>query len=453
MNSIAQITFTALQVYLFFIYAKIRINKYFWIQVLSKFGMMLLFGINLSVWLSTLVEEAREEIAGHEEHDAQLPQGTTTASHHFAANDVVQNSSYSTNGHTLTPSYKCSDGIQNAFSPYLFPCVIEHSLLSASMVYIIWTKVGEKVQMRRTTYIEDGNIDASEEKDENHVGTPKTDFLGRVEVGNRHHNGYFTYHFGTYLGFLLLCFILVVIMMFLHNAGQEKHSNWLFELHRWHSTVTLFVADFLFNILSIVTSIFTYIKMSPLAKKNTFLKEARHRRERRMFAEENRHQFKMLDKALMGVSYMGVLGYTILTFIAGIFGDTENDSLRTLVMVSICIDIISTTMQTVFLVAFALPRRSITREHAIEKPGRQGLIFLQFINFCLWALDTFALRSADPNTLQQNFYSFTAWAILSTLTFPLVIWFRFHSVVVLADVVKHSYTDKYVGLKTTKKRR
>ncbi|XP_022690986.1 uncharacterized protein LOC111261636 isoform X2 [Varroa jacobsoni] len=83
-----------------------------------------------------------------------------------------------------------------------------------------------------------------------------------------------------------------------------------------------------------------------------------------------------------------------------------------------------------------------SHDQAERKPGREMVTFLILCNFSMWAINTLETRRADSNPVQMHFYGFWAWTIITHVTAPLVIFFRFHSTVCLCDIWKRAYKVK-----------
>lgn len=84
-------------------------------------------------------------------------------------------------------------------------------------------------------------------------------------------------------------------------------------------------------------------------------------------------------------------------------------------------------------------RRVGNAEHDQSKPGRQTVIFLLIINLASWLVYTFEVQKSEANPVQLNFYGFLPWAVVQRLTLPLCIFYRFHSVIVHAEIWKNTY--------------
>lgn len=67
------------------------------------------------------------------------------------------------------------------------------------------------------------------------------------------------------------------------------------------------------------------------------------------------------------------------------------------------------------------------------------ITFLLIINLSMWVIYTFALKQAENSDIFIVYYSGLAWKIISNLSLPLIIFFRFHSTVCLADIWTNAY--------------
>ena len=66
-----------------------------------------------------------------------------------------------------------------------------------------------------------------------------------------------------------------------------------------------------------------------------------------------------------------------------------------------------------------------TRTQQYTKPGRQLITFLLFANITLWILDTFMTHSWITQDVQLKFYGLLAWGIISRISLPLLIFYRY----------------------------
>ncbi|XP_013398128.1 otopetrin-3 [Lingula anatina] len=250
---------------------------------------------------------------------------------------------------------------------------------------------------------------------------------------------YVNNHCGLFVGMLVILASVAVIIVFLYLMYNGKSPD----LANSH----LFGTKIFINALSILVTIATHIQIKGLMKKTDNLKEMGRlgRDPRRHVPSRGQQHQQSMDKALLGIATLGLLTYCMLTIIAGLSTAGMEAALTT--ADAFCTST-QAIIQSLFLVTSFLPRRATLREHREKRPGRQGLVFLLCCNFCLWALNSFGLRNEIANHVQIEFYSFKTWIILSHVSLPLLILFRFHSLVCIADVISHAYTAKYIGLES-----
>ena len=90
----------------------------------------------------------------------------------------------------------------------------------------------------------------------------------------------------------------------------------------------------------------------------------------------------------------------------------------------------------------AARRMCSTRHQMLTKPGRQVITFLVFANATLWLMDTFMAHDAITQGLQARFFGFLAWGVVSRISVPLVVFYRFYSTVALIEIWKNTYKTK-----------
>jgi hypothetical protein len=158
------------------------------------------------------------------------------------------------------------------------------------------------------------------------------------------------------------------------------------------------------------------------------------------------HSFRKpydLDNLLSSVTIVGAYIYAIFSMIsAGINVDTMK-SKNIVVLIQNSLLLIQVSCQGM-IVAEAGRRICATRNQQLAKPGRQLITFLLFANITLWILDTFMTHNWITQELQLQFYGLLAWGIISRISLPLLIFYRFHSCVVLVEIWKNTYRTKEV---------
>ena len=123
-NPILQATFTFAQMYFIFTYSRLMINKF---KLLARLGLMHLVATNLCTWIRTLGKETVAELNGH---------GHNVTSSVLAS--LEENSCHKED---------IMGGILKTVSPYLYPFIVEYSLIGAAFLYVMWCNIGRRQQI------------------------------------------------------------------------------------------------------------------------------------------------------------------------------------------------------------------------------------------------------------------------------------------------------------------
>lgn len=105
------------------------------------------------------------------------------------------------------------------------------------------------------------------------------------------------------------------------------------------------------------------------------------------------------------------------------------------------ISLIQTTCQTAFILDATFRRTDSIEQHK-RKPGRQIVTFLIVANMTLWLLNTLQKNRAEFRPTHLEFYGVWAWTIITHISMPLAIFYRFHSTICLFEVWKNVYKFK-----------
>ncbi len=143
-----------------------------------------------------------------------------------------------------------------------------------------------------------------------------------------------------------------------------------------------------------------------------------------------------LDEVLHAVALIGQYVFCVFTVVAGRYNtDTYGGSL---VMATSILLMVQATLQTVFIVQ-GLRRSSARQFHETKKPGREYITFLLVSNIAMWGMNTFQVLRTDSNPVALQFYSILPWSIVTHISTPMAIFYRFHSTVCLANIWKNAY--------------
>ena len=146
-NPVLQMIFTFMQMYYIFMHSRLNINKN---KIIAKFGLMHLIATNGCIWINSLVKESMNEILESSEFKKLIGNETFDK----MAGRVVfcilcKKYFHVLLGHSLGLASHCDkvdilgDTIENS-SVYLFPFIIEFSMIGAHIVFNMWKNVGKK---------------------------------------------------------------------------------------------------------------------------------------------------------------------------------------------------------------------------------------------------------------------------------------------------------------------
>ncbi|XP_066590176.1 proton channel OtopLc-like [Prorops nasuta] len=152
-----------------------------------------------------------------------------------------------------------------------------------------------------------------------------------------------------------------------------------------------------------------------------------------------------LDSLLTNVALFGVQLYSVFTLVVCACSlvtlDQEADENRgrhIMLLAASILQLVQCFAQST-LISEASKRSCITRFQMLAKPGRQVITFLLFSNAVLWAFDTVVTQNWISQELQLRFFGVLAWGILSRISLPLLIFYRFHSCVLLLEAWNKCY--------------
>ena len=288
--------------------------------------------------------------------------------------------------------------IYDQAAPYLYPFVIEFSLLSTAALYHIYCNVGSIII-----------------KDENGTGEEKN--MSEIDISVDCHKA----HTGLFYGFMVFLGVIsaTVLYIFYENAEtQESLSG--------HPDIPMtqfiyIVTSICGNFLGLITLIPTVIRLCKL--------------------HFNNEVDSTLDQYLLVIAVAGyymLFGLIAMAAIESVNRPGDVGLTATLLLVACILDFVQVTFQCITVID-GLHRRAGIHEHEQDKPGRSFVSFLVVLNMGLWIVNTFLSRSLHHMHLVSDFYGETAWGILFKIFMPLSIFFRFHSAVCFADIWQNAY--------------
>ncbi|XP_043230787.1 proton channel OtopLc-like isoform X2 [Amphibalanus amphitrite] len=274
-------------------------------------------------------------------------------------------------------------------SPYLFPLMIEYSLIGAAVLYIMWQNIG-----RCPRYLEEDDIPDHVSVTSRKAHT-KVDCIGASK--------------GLFCGLLVLVAAIICLVLYFVLIEREEYEK-----------MAIFLAD---------TSHAGILFLMLLATLVGFIRNRKLK-----FAQDKPDE---LDAILQRVSGFGLFLYSVFCVISAALSPLPHVP-NLLVLITSSLVILQVLFQLLY-VADVSKRAVYLPEHDLSKPGRQVVTFLLLCNIALWVVYTFEIRKVEADPVQLNFYGPLHWAVLLRVTLPLAIFHRFHSAVVLAEVWKSSY--------------
>ncbi|XP_015117002.1 proton channel OtopLc [Diachasma alloeum] len=138
-----------------------------------------------------------------------------------------------------------------------------------------------------------------------------------------------------------------------------------------------------------------------------------------------------LDSTLLAAAQAGVYLHCLFGAVGGVLtmGPTWGLSLG-----ADFITLVQSTSQTL-LIKIAWRRQSSSN----AKPGKELITFLIVMNIALWIVNSFEKSRADVRPEHLEFFGVWAWTIITHVSMPLAIFFRFHSAICMFEVWKSCY--------------
>ncbi|XP_076175749.1 proton channel OtopLc isoform X4 [Ptiloglossa arizonensis] len=390
---------------MYFIFLNNEQMKVYRHRVVARFGLMHMIGTNLSVWLNVLVQETKHEILTFYNPE----NGSLRISHRLGPKGNLHlggQSHYHHGEHPRLPRglkgphhmFECrrtnimGSLVQDA-SPFLFPCTIEYSLICAAILYVMWKNISKAA-----------------------FSPPKT------PLGSRHHAHAYRRsphhysvdcagaHKGLFVGILILVLTIISLILFFVLISRPELVS--------------------FAVTEVNVCELTLYGMSTMATLIGMFQMRRLRYDGSRNLE--------LDNILLVAAQTGTFIYSTFTIIGAQFTLAKH---TVLVLVTALASVVQTTLQTIFILD-ASRRTVATAKQIRRKPGREIVTFLLVTNLAMWAINTLEKSRAESHPVQLNFYGLWAWTIITHVSMPLAIFYRFHSTVCLCEVWKKAYKVK-----------
>jgi hypothetical protein len=484
-SKITNLLFIFLQTFFIFKYANIVIN---FGKNSAVLGMVHIVSTNFCIFIRTIVQETVVEIR-HHHHFLSHKLSDAHGKEPIAFDKVAPPLSYLKNNQTnyfnfmkpseiLTKSnitgilkvkqMGCINtasftshiavGIQETLdkiAPYLYPCIIEYSLMCMTVFYVLWSSIEQRYgKSKNGSWGSNSHSQSLENVNERKSFEPYE--FRRLSLRNPYLSLNFpNFNFQT------------------ENSGRSRHNSRNYHTEHQHqhhktldqqqqhvntftidcgkSTSGLFVGIFvlLFTLISLIIY-FIYkdevhnlsvevsditelilICLSLLVVVVIVLKLKYHK-----FSYNA--EFEMsYDEFLIMVGLAGIYLYGFFSIIAICDRGIENK----IESLSLCIQVLSIVEATAQSILIINGLKMYSKRKSIKKlkPARSMITLLIFTNVSLWLLETFSVRKYEMNIIQLDYYDIVFWSIVSLISSPLAIFFRFHASVCLSDMWKTLY--------------
>ncbi|XP_028166439.1 proton channel OtopLc-like isoform X11 [Ostrinia furnacalis] len=402
-NPVLQMVFTFMQMYFIFMNSRLNIHRF---KVIARFGLMHVVATNICVWIRTLVLESLKEITDyHVKNPLGVPGegvlGTNNSTEIFESFDNLNPAALIANidNTTVCGRDPIMGTIVSDSAPYLYPFIIEYSLIGAAVIYVMWKHIGRYPRAAALAAAQRGN---------------RVDCAGASK--------------GLFCGLLLLVASLICLILFfvlIRHQDLKRLSIYLAD-----------VSHCALMILSILAILIGFIRGRVLKWSSSppSCTEPLRRVQSLKFRSEEQSD---LNDILLRVSAFGLFVYAVFSVIAGGMGAFTHEP-NLLVMITGCLSVLQVVLQLLFI-ADVSRRRVHLPEQERSKPARQAVTFLLICNVTMWLIYTFEAQKVLANPVQLDFYGFVAWSLVQRFTLPLCIFHRFHSAVTLAEIWKTSY--------------
>ncbi|XP_021925161.1 uncharacterized protein LOC110832451 [Zootermopsis nevadensis] len=390
---LAQAAFIIMQMIFIFSDNNKLVEEYSY-RVVARFGLMHMIATNLCEWLYVVVEETKYDIM----------QVFNTTNKHRPVSNVSDHGISRTYIPDIEPECWKSNimaPLVRSASRFLFPCTVEYSLLCAVILGVMWINA------------------CSENKNQHSDPTTPDSPTGRVSGVNIIYTRSVSQfsvdctsaHKGLFAGILMLVLSIVSLIMFYELVQRPQYvDEAVLQVNVWetvmYATATVAVILYLFAI-------------------------------RNVGRIPGRRSLE-LEHILLFMTQAGLFLYILFQIIGAYFSLDVKPRWAIMRIITPVAALVQSMSQTI-LVLDAWKRRCNTKEQIDQKPGKQLITFLLIANLAMWVVNRLKNNRAEFHPLQAEFYGVWAWTIITHISMPLVVCYRFQSTVCLYEIWKHVY--------------
>jgi hypothetical protein len=424
-----------------FKYSNIVIRRF---KKFASFGLMHLIGTSIAFWFGSLVDEAIDFYVVHN-FTFDVKNSSVTES---IATSTVASASFNAIDSQSVLNAECSSSISPSISssmilPYMYPFSIEFNLCLAVLWFTAWKRIGSNSD-HSDPHPFSGTII---ENDDGNVGK-LIDYESNLVI----HVDCHASNKGLFSGMFVLIFCLITMFMFFFFLESFPSI----------SRILFHTQESLLTTLLLFCSIVCYRQMEKFD----------------LFSDVDANKFKPSTDAVL---LMIPIPFFITSHLMSIVAEaSEGNYFRVILLIIITFQ---TIFQTVFIMDALnriLPTTSHRRENfdsnlrnntssqeslttitvsvidekldvkrvkhlmdnRLKKPGRELITLSLLLNISSWIVYTFESKGVESFlTSESSFFGESLWMIVSHVTLPLMLFYRFHASVCLADVWKEAYVS------------
>ncbi|XP_050101697.1 proton channel OtopLc-like isoform X2 [Anopheles aquasalis] len=392
-------------------------------KVFARFGLMHMVATNLCEWLYVLVEETKHEIhhlahlSGPAHHDTTTPPPPVTPE--TSTNHTLVRRSVAVNPDDYLDCQRTNimgSLVQNV-SPFLFPCTIEYSLICAVILYEMWKKVKTIAEIDRTRRSSIKIVTGGGSGGGGGGGGGGGHFASK----SAHHFSVdcSRAHRGMFGGILLTVLTIICLIMYFVLYDEPGYEYFAIQ------EVT--IAETLMYTVTAVAVVVAMLRMRDL------------RYQRR---KNDHHAGSIsLDCTLLVLAQTGVYVYGMFSIVGSYFSLQQEVRGAREGLVAELLGLLQTSLQTLFILN-AVWRRCRGAQQNRTKPGRQIVTFLLVANMAMWFINTLIKGRASFRPSHLDFFGTWAWTVITHVSMPLAIFYRFHSTICLFEIWKSTYKVK-----------
>ncbi|KAJ8922686.1 hypothetical protein NQ315_007718 [Exocentrus adspersus] len=367
-------------------------------KLVANLGLMHMIATNLSEWFFVLSAQKRLQNAARDNQTlSEMDFQFINSNSYLITRNLYQHKFNCMKSNIMPPILAKVQG-------FLSPCTVEYSLLCSVILALMWKNNCTSYEKAAT---QDLSAEISEQSGCNVIYS-RSQSQFSVDCAQAHK--------GLFGGILALAVTIISLIMFFELVGYREFKDaTVLQVNVWEA------------VLFWTATVAVLFCMAAL-RDVSFIKKERGLE---------------MEHVLLLVTQSGVFMYFLFQIIGGVLMGTSKGKGGIMRIITPFSALIQSCCQTV-LVLDAWRRRCCTAEQMRKKPGRQLITFLLVINISLWIVNRLKNNRSVSHPNQMDFYGILSWNIITHVSMPLVVSYRFQSTVCFYEIWKHVYKTRPV---------